>query len=69
MLQFPVSATVPDLAYRAMIEQGIDMPVPTFGCAQVSGDARPKASRTKGRTHIQVPATAQAHEAQRTDCN
>ena len=69
MLQFPTSATVPDLAYRAMIEQGIDMPVPAFGCAQVSAEARPKAARAKGRAHIQVPATAQAHEVQRTYCN
>ena len=69
MLQFAASAPVPDLAYRAMIEQGIDMPVPTFGCAQMPSEARPKAARAKGRTHIQVPATVQAHEVQRTDCN
>ena len=69
MLQFAPSAPVPDLAYWAMIEQGIDMPVPAFGCAQVSAEARPKAARAKGRAHIQVPATAQAHEVQRTYCN
>lgn len=48
MLQFAPSAPVPDLAYWAMIEQGIDMPVPAFGCAQVSAEARPKAARAKG---------------------
>jgi hypothetical protein len=69
MLQFAPRAPVPDLAYREMIEQGIDMPVPAFGCAQVSAQARPKATWAKGRTHIQVPATAQEHEVQRTDCN
>jgi hypothetical protein len=69
MLQFAPSAPVPDLANRAMIEQRIDMPVPAFGCAQVSAEARPKAARAKGRTHIQVPATAQEHKVQRTDCN
>ena len=69
MLQFAPGAPVPDLAYWAMIEQGIDMPVPAFGCAQVSAEARPKAARAKGRAHIQVPATAQKHEIQRTDCN
>lgn len=69
MLQLAPSTPVPDLAYRAMIEQGIDMPVPAFGCAQVSAEARPEATRAKGRTHIQVPATVQAHEVQRTDCN
>jgi hypothetical protein len=35
----------------------------------VSAEARPEATRAKGRTHIQVPATVQAHEVQRTDCN
>jgi hypothetical protein len=35
----------------------------------VSAEARPKAARAKGRAHIQVPATAQAHEIQRTYCN
>ena len=69
MLQFAPGAPVPDLVYRAMIEQGIDMPVPAFGCAQVSAEAPPKAARAKGRTHIQVPATVQAHEVQRADCN
>ena len=69
MLQLAPSTLVPDLAYRAVIEQGIDVPVPAFGCAQVSAEAPPKAARAKGRTHIQVPATAQAHEVQRTDCN
>jgi hypothetical protein len=69
MLQFAPSAPVPDLAYWAMIEQGIDMPVPAFGCAQVSAEAPPKATWAKGRAHIQVPATAQAHEIQRTYCN
>ena len=65
MLQFAPSAPVPDLAYWAMIEQGIDMPVPAFGCAPVSTEARPKAART----HIQVPAMAQKHEIQRSDGN
>jgi len=69
MLQFAPGAPVPDLVYRAMIEQGIDMPVPAFGCAQVSAEACPEATRAKGRTHIQVPATVQAHEVQRADCN
>ena len=69
MLQFAPSAPVPDLAYWAMIEQAVDMPVPAFGCAQVPAEARPEATRAKGRAHIQVPATAQEHEIHRTDCN
>jgi hypothetical protein len=35
----------------------------------VSAEACPEATRAKGRTHIQVPATVQAHEVQRADCN
>ena len=52
-----------------MIEQGIDMPVSAFGRAQVSTQPCFETTRAKGRTHIQVPATVQAHEVQRTDCN
>ena len=69
MLQFALGTAVPDLADRAMIEQGIDMPVSAFGRAQVSTQPCFETTRAKGRTHIQVPATVQAHEVQRTDCN